>query len=445
VVREIADRLPPLRGVIHAAGLLDDGVLLQQDWTRFERVLAPKIAGGWNLHEATLDQPLDFFVCFSSVASLLGTPGQGNYAAGNAFLDALAQHRRARGLPGLSIHWGPWQAIGMTAGVDQRDRARWAAGGMGTIAPDLGLQVLGQLLCQYRPQAGVLPINWTKFLPQVPKTPRQTLLAEMAQAASQPEAAARRGAAKRTDLLPRWQAAAPAQRADLIRGFVRDRVAATLGMSGGQLDVRQPLKELGLDSLMAIELKNQIEADLEIELPLDSFTEQTSAADLGQRAAALTAEVHGGVAPASAPAAAPAGPSEAAPAAAVEPEAGPAFADAGEIGEEYYRFEAMPEYRRLESQLGQIRVLGVENPYFNVHQGVTCDTTVIDGREMINFSSYNYLGMSGDPEVTQAVKDAVDRYGSSVSASRVVSGEKVIHGELERAIADFVGREEAIV
>ena len=91
--------LPPLRGVIHAAGVLDDGMLGQQDWSRFAKVMAPKVEGSWNLHMLTRDLPLDFFVVFSSSASLLGSPGQGNYAAANAFMDALAHHRQRRGCP----------------------------------------------------------------------------------------------------------------------------------------------------------------------------------------------------------------------------------------------------------------------------------------------------------------------------------------------------------
>src|SRR6266571_316995 len=100
--------MPPLRGIIHAAGVLDDGVLLEQTPERFERVLAPKVRGSWNLHLLTQEMPLDFFVLFSSAASLLGSPGQGNYAAANAFLDALAHHRRMEGRPGVSINWAGW-------------------------------------------------------------------------------------------------------------------------------------------------------------------------------------------------------------------------------------------------------------------------------------------------------------------------------------------------
>jgi acyl transferase domain-containing protein len=110
----------PLRGVVHAAGVLDDGILVKQTAERFARVMAPKIRGAWELHIQTQTLPLDFFVCFSSMASLVGSPGQGNYAAANAFLDALAHHRRARGLAGLSINWGPWADAGMAAKLHSR-------------------------------------------------------------------------------------------------------------------------------------------------------------------------------------------------------------------------------------------------------------------------------------------------------------------------------------
>ncbi len=439
----ISEQLPPLRGVVHAAGLLDDGVLMQQEWSRFWRVMDPKVVGAWNLHELTQQVPLDFFVCFSSVASMLGSPGQSNYAAANSFLDALAYHRRAAGLSALTVNWGPWESVGMTAGKDQRDFARWAASGMGTVAPDQGLSALGQLLRQYRAQVGVLPIAWAKFLKQVPKSESQAVLAEIASQISE-KGKRKKGPRKSSDILDQLKAAAEEKRGGLVRGYVTEQVARTLGMGAAQLNQAQPLKDVGLDSLMAIEVKNQIEADLEIELPIESFTEDMNATGLGDTVCELMVDSLGGVSAAqvdSGAAAAEAAVSAGEPAIA----SAAAIGDRVEIGEELYRFSAFPEYRTLETQLGQISMLGMENPYFNVHERVTSDTTVIDGREMINFSSYNYLGMSGDPDVTQAAKDALDRYGSSASASRVVSGEKTIHRELEKAIAEFVGVEDAIV
>ena len=107
---------PPLRGVIHAAGVLADGILTEMTLEQLDRAMAPKVRGAWNLHAATRDVPLDFFVLFSSVASVLGSPGQANYAAGNAYLDALAHASpRAQGLPATAINWGPWAGSGMAA------------------------------------------------------------------------------------------------------------------------------------------------------------------------------------------------------------------------------------------------------------------------------------------------------------------------------------------
>src|SRR5262249_3656105 len=102
----IEQSMPPLRGIMHAAKVLDDGVMLQLDRERFKTVMAPKVNGAWNLHELTLNKQLDFFILYSSAASLLGSPGQGNYVAANAFLDAFAHYRRAKGQPATSINWG---------------------------------------------------------------------------------------------------------------------------------------------------------------------------------------------------------------------------------------------------------------------------------------------------------------------------------------------------
>lgn len=115
------------------------------------------------------------------------------------------------------------------------------------------------------------------------------------------------------------------------------------------------------------------------------------------------------------------------------------------IPPEYYRFDLYPEYRKLKQQQQEIAALGINNPFFTPQEGITGNTTIINGRELINYATYNYLGMSGDPIVSQATKDAIDRYGTSASASRLLSGEKPIHRELEKAIADFIGTEDSIV
>src|SRR5262249_5756648 len=123
----------------------------------------------------------------------------------------------------------------------------------------------------------------------------------------------------------------------------------------------------------------------------------------------------------------------------------PVRPEAVEIPPEAFRFDQFPEYRQLKQRLDMLEYTGLGNPYFGVHEGITNDRTIIGGRELINFASYNYVGTSGDPAVTAAAKAAIDRYGTSVSASRLASGEKVIHGELERAIAHFLGTESSLV
>ena len=123
----MAAELPPLRGVVHAAGVLADGLLFDMDLDALDRAMLPKTVGSWNLHVATQDAPLDFFVLFSSVACVLGSPGQANYAAGNAFLDGLAAYRRRRALPALSVNWGPWAGSGMAVAAGVEDQMRRGA------------------------------------------------------------------------------------------------------------------------------------------------------------------------------------------------------------------------------------------------------------------------------------------------------------------------------
>ena len=158
------ESLPPLRGVVHAAGVLEDGLLSRQTPDQFARVLAPKSAGAWNLHQLTLRQPLDFFVMYSSAAALLGSPGQANHMAANAFLDGLARLRRAAGLPAVSIGWGAWSEIG--AAEHNQAPARFQARGLGAI-PSQGLEVLEWIWRHGDAYTAVMPVCWPAFLKQV--------------------------------------------------------------------------------------------------------------------------------------------------------------------------------------------------------------------------------------------------------------------------------------
>lgn len=260
-LEEVKESMPPLLGIVHAAGVLDDGILLQQNWGRFAKVMAPKVNGTWNLHVLTQEMPLDFFVSFSSASSLLGSPGQGNYAAANAFMDALAYYRRALGLPGLSINWGLWSDAGMVASLGSRDQARLAAQGMESIPPEQGMQVLGRLLGQGATQVGVLPVNWSKFFQQFPKGVAKPFLESFAAAVEEPFK-------QETEFLQQLKAAQNSDRRALLIAHIQTEVAKVLGLDSLQLlEPQQSFFDTGMDSLMAVELKNRLESTLGSSLP----------------------------------------------------------------------------------------------------------------------------------------------------------------------------------
>lgn len=268
LLAQISAAMPPLRGIVHAAGVVDDGLLVQQTAARFETVFAPKAAGAWHLQRQTENLDLDFFVLFSSMTSLFGGPGQGNYAAANAFLDALADDRRASGRPALSIQWGSWAGAGMAGRVSARDRQRWLDQGFGSIPPADGVRVLDHLIRHAASAASsvaVLPIDWARWFQQFPAGAEPPLVRELAAGHS------RRGAAQqppRRRLVAEVEAVAPNRQRIVVEAFLREEALKVLGLdTATMVDVRQPLHELGLDSLMAVELRNGISAALDRTLP----------------------------------------------------------------------------------------------------------------------------------------------------------------------------------
>ncbi len=254
---------PPLRGVMHAAGILDDGLLAQQDAGKLARVMAAKVAGTRHLADATAGSPLDFFVLFSSIAAVLGSPGQANHAAANAFLDAFAHHRRARGLPALSIDWGAWAEVGA---VVEHDAGRRLAGqGIGRMRPEDGLAALEAVMAAGAVQVMVAPIDWPVFLSRLPGGHPPSLLRAVARRAHGAAAAAAPARPAR-DLRADLEAAAPAKRHALLRDHIADRTRRVLGLDSGEtVDALRPLKELGIDSLMAVELRNVLKSDLALD------------------------------------------------------------------------------------------------------------------------------------------------------------------------------------
>ncbi|MFM7427677.1 MAG: aminotransferase class I/II-fold pyridoxal phosphate-dependent enzyme [Elainella sp.] len=467
--------LPPLHGLIHAAGCLDDGLLAHQTWERIAAVMAVKIQGADHLHRLSLTQPqLDFWVCFSSIAAVLGSAGQASYAAANAFLDILMLHRRQLGLPGLSVNWGAWAEVGMAARMDPINQQRLLQSGMELIAPDQGLAALATLLGQPTAQVTVLPIDWTRFqaslpTPDAPACPflLRDLLPDLPPADPIQPDDPQIGAAK-TDFLNELAALPGATRLATLQLHLQTQLAKVMGFGAAEaIDPLENFADLGMDSLMAVEFKNRLEASLGCPVSQTLLFDHPAVATLTQYLSQnQLAELFASPLQNASQNASQSQPSKLSPhiqantlvnsqtnghatshlPIKLQPDA--AIADAAptapiEVPPAYYQFDRTPEYLNLRADLDRVEQLG--NPFFGLHQGIARDTTRVGQQELISYSSYNYLGMSGDPLVSAAAQQAVERYGTSVSASRVVAGERPVHRELEREIAEFLNVEDCIV
>ncbi len=259
VLAGIEESMPPLRGVFHAAMVLNDRVLLNLDEGSMREVWAPKVNGAWNLHSQTLNTQLDFFVLFSSMASVFGMGGQGNYASANAFLDSLAYYRRARGLPGTALSWGPIGEVGWVARHGGFDK-RFETQGLLTLSPREALTALGHLLNGAPPHVAIIRVAWQRTAVTSPR------FAHLVREEGQDGADVKKkgGLAIRSALL----AAKPSERREMMESLLREQVARVLGASPAKLDAEKPLTQLGLDSLMGFELRNWIEGELRLSLPM---------------------------------------------------------------------------------------------------------------------------------------------------------------------------------
>ncbi|WUH85827.1 SDR family NAD(P)-dependent oxidoreductase [Amycolatopsis sp. NBC_00438] len=269
----------PLTAVVHTAGVLDDGVLTSLTPEALAKVLRPKVDAAWHLHELTRDAGLAAFVLYSSVAGVLGSPGQGNYAAANTFLDALAQHRAGLGLPATSLPWGFWaDASGMTGHLDDGDLARVGRSGIAALTAEQGVALFDAALGLGDPV--VLPVRFDlarlRELATFADVP--PVLRALVRTPGRRTAAT--GAPGGPPLADRLRGLDPDQQRETVLELVRELVATVLGHGGaGSVEPRQPFKDLGFDSLTAVEFRNRLNAASGLRLPATTvFDHPTPAA-----------------------------------------------------------------------------------------------------------------------------------------------------------------------
>jgi phthiocerol/phenolphthiocerol synthesis type-I polyketide synthase C len=244
-----------LAGVLHSAMVLADEIVLNMTESAARRVFAPKVTGSWRLHQATAVRDVDWWLTFSSASSLLGTPGQGAYAAANSWVDGLVAHRRAAGLPAVGINWGPWAEVG---------RAQFFADlGVSLITVDQGLAAMQTVLAADRGRTGVLSLDARQWFQSFPAVAGSSLFAKLHDAAALKSGERRGGGKIRAQL----DALDAAERPGYLASAIADEIRGVL-RSSDPIDHNRPLETLGLDSLMGLELRNRLEASLGITLPV---------------------------------------------------------------------------------------------------------------------------------------------------------------------------------
>ncbi len=273
IIKKIKATMPPLKGIFHSAMVLDDGYLINADREQFERVMGPKALGAWNLHKYTMDLELDYFVLFSSVSSLAGNPGQGSYAAANAYLDGLARFRRSRNLPALSVNWGLISRVGIAAG---NPKLIQLLGNMGVkgLAPEQAFEALEFLLRRNTNRAMAADINWRKWRELNPHRVKRSIFSVLASEAGENET--------RADIFrEKLEPLNSVERHELIQSLLAEKVGETLNISQKKLDNLKSFSALGIDSLIATDIMVFIRYSFDVQYNLMNILNAPSISELG--------------------------------------------------------------------------------------------------------------------------------------------------------------------
>jgi nucleoside-diphosphate-sugar epimerase/acyl carrier protein len=273
VLEEVSASMLPLRGIVHAAGVSRYEAIADMEPNALESVLRPKVVGTWILHQLTQAMKLDFFVSFSSISSVWGSRGQAHYAAANHFLDVLAHYRHGLGLPALSVNWGPWAGGGMALEEFQTFLSRMGVEG---LQPEKAIAALGYLLEAGCVQTTVANVDWTRFKDLYEARGKRSLLEQIE---GQSQEAVELQSQQRSEILQRLEASAESERHSLLTAYLQSEVVKVLRLA--QLpDPQEGLFDLGMDSLMAVELVGSIRSQLQAELPIVEFMQASNIAML---------------------------------------------------------------------------------------------------------------------------------------------------------------------
>jgi acyl transferase domain-containing protein/acyl-CoA synthetase (AMP-forming)/AMP-acid ligase II/acyl carrier protein/predicted alpha/beta-fold hydrolase len=276
VFTEIKTSLPPLKGIFHLAGILHDGLLQRQTWENFSLVMSPKVEGSWNLHNLTKNTELDCFVMFSSVSSLVGSPGQGNYASGNAFLDSMSYYRHSLGLPSLTVNWGPLNT-GMA------EKTQLSVRGFEKIDVNQGFELLLDLISAKIPQIGVISVDWKVLKQQFPIiSPYFSVLLPEEEKPEQ----------KTGEIFALLLENSPQEREEFLTEYLQKTLAEILQLDQEKLSVTDSLLDLGMDSLMVMEAINLVKSDLKLMIYPREFYERPKIIQLAKYLASEFSKTH---------------------------------------------------------------------------------------------------------------------------------------------------------